>query len=96
MLVTAVVLPIGDILRPGDEDIADGAEAVATVDDLAVAVFQPDVPDGIAPGHRGAPEQDAEQHLDDTGGDEPAPARLDARVGAEVDFVTSTVRCWPI
>ena len=54
VLVTAVVLPVGDVLRPGDGDIADGAEAVAAVDDLAVAVFQPDVPDGIAPGHRGA------------------------------------------
>ena len=54
VLAAAVVLPVGDVLRPGDEDIADGAEAVAAVDDLAVAVFQPDVPDGIAPGHRGA------------------------------------------
>ncbi len=50
----AVVLPVGDVLRPGDKDITDRAEAIAAVDDLAVAVFQPDVPDGIAPGHRGA------------------------------------------
>ena len=54
VFIPAVVLPVGDLLCPGDKDITDRAESIAAVDDLAVAVFQPDVPDGVAPGHGGA------------------------------------------
>ena len=54
VFIPAVVLPVGDLICPGDKDITDRAESIAAVDDLAVAVFQPDVPDGVAPGHGGA------------------------------------------
>ena len=54
VFIPAVVLPVGDLFCPGDKDITDRAESIAAVDDLAVAVFQPDVPDGVAPGHGGA------------------------------------------
>ena len=34
VLVAAVVLPVGDVLRPGDEDIADGTDAVMIMPEI--------------------------------------------------------------
>ena len=53
MGIPAVVLPIGDIARPGEQHIADCCQPVAAVDHIAVVVFQPEITQGIAGGQRG-------------------------------------------